>query len=55
MCIRDRSDTTRTISPLTAAEQAVRIDTTDLTIDEVVDRVMALVHQSLADRALGDA
>ena len=52
---RDRSDTTRTISPLTAAEQAVRIDTTDLTIDEVVDRVMALVHQSLADRALGDA
>ena len=52
---RDRSDTTRTISPLTAAEQAVRIDTTDLTIDEVVDRVMALVHQSLADRALGEA
>jgi cytidylate kinase len=45
---RDRSDTTRTISPLAAAEEAVRIDTTHLTIDEVVERVMALVHRTLS-------
>jgi cytidylate kinase len=45
---RDRSDTTRTISPLAAAEEAVRIDTTHLTIDEVVERVMELVHRTLS-------
>ena len=46
---RDRSDTTRAVSPLAAADQAVRIDTTNLSIDEVVDRVMELVHRSLVD------
>ena len=44
---RDRSDTTRRVSPLMPAEHAVRIDTTNLSIDEVVDRVMQLVHESL--------
>jgi cytidylate kinase len=42
---RDQSDSTRTASPLTIAQGAVYIDTTDLRIDEVVDHVMALVHQ----------
>jgi cytidylate kinase len=42
---RDRSDTTRTASPLALAGDAVRIDTTGLSVDEVVDRVMALVQQ----------
>jgi cytidylate kinase len=40
---RDKSDTTRTVSPLTLAPDAVHIDTTDLPIDAVVARVMALV------------
>lgn len=40
---RDRSDKTRTASPLTLAADAVLIDTTDLPIDEVVKRVMTLV------------
>ena len=40
---RDRSDTTRTASPLTMASDAVLIDTTDMPISEVVDRVMELV------------
>ena len=43
---RDQSDTTRAASPLTAAPEAVRIDTTRMSIDEVVDHVMALVHQT---------
>jgi cytidylate kinase len=42
---RDRSDSTRTASPLTIAEGAVYIDTTDLPIDEVVERVMTVVRQ----------
>lgn len=42
---RDRSDRTRATSPLIIAEDAVRIDTTDLTVDEVVGRVLALVRK----------
>lgn len=41
---RDRSDTTRTASPLTMAPDAVRIDTTNMPIHEVVDRVLALIR-----------
>lgn len=39
---RDRIDSLRTIAPLTMADGAVRIDTTDLTLDEVVDLVVGL-------------
>jgi cytidylate kinase len=45
LAARDRSDTTRAVSPLAKAEDAVLIDTTGVPIDEVVDRVMALVHE----------
>jgi cytidylate kinase len=45
---RDRSDTTRAASPLTLAPDAVRIDTTDLSIQEVVDRVMGIVKVYLS-------
>ena len=41
---RDTSDTTRTVSPLTLAPDAVHIDTTGVPIDQVVERVMALVR-----------
>jgi cytidylate kinase len=37
---RDRRDTERVISPLKAAEDAIVIDTTDLTIDQVVKQVL---------------
>jgi CMP/dCMP kinase len=42
---RDRSDSTRTVSPLAIASDALVIDTTELPIDEVVDRVLAIVEQ----------
>jgi cytidylate kinase len=41
---RDTSDTTRTVSPLTLAPDAVHIDTTGVPIDQVVEGVMALVR-----------
>jgi cytidylate kinase len=44
---RDLSDATRNASPLIAAEDAVRLDTTGLSIDEVVDRVMKIVEEKL--------
>ena len=40
---RDTSDKTRATSPLTIARDAVEIDTTGLTVSEVVDRVMEIV------------
>jgi cytidylate kinase len=42
---RDRSDTTRTASPLTMAPDAVLIDTTGMAIPEVVARVMGLISE----------
>lgn len=40
---RDRSDRTRAASPLKQADDAVVIDTTGLSIDDVVERVMDVV------------
>jgi len=44
---RDRSDTTRTASPLTLAPDAVRIDTTDFSIQDVVSTVLEIVRREL--------
>jgi cytidylate kinase len=45
---RDLSDKTRAASPLALAPGAVHVDTTDMPIDTVVARVMALVKERLA-------
>jgi cytidylate kinase len=44
---RDHSDSTRTTSPLAVAKDAVHLDTTGLSIDEAVDKVMAIVSEKL--------
>lgn len=38
---RDHQDTTRAVSPLRAAADAIQLDTSDLSIDQVVQRVVA--------------
>jgi len=45
---RDRSDKTRAASPLTVAKDAVLIDTTEMPIDEVVQRVLDLARERSA-------
>jgi cytidylate kinase len=45
LAARDQSDRTRTVSPLAKAEDALYIDTTGLTIDEVVARALAVVRE----------
>jgi len=45
---RDRLDSTRTVSPLRAAPDAVTIDSTDLLPEEVVARMRALMEQAPA-------
>lgn len=42
---RDARDASRAVAPLRPAEDAVRIDTTGLGIDEVVERVLALLPE----------
>jgi cytidylate kinase len=42
---RDRSDSTRAVSPLAVAQNAVVIDTTGLPIDDVIERVLTLVDR----------
>ncbi len=44
LAARDQSDRTRTVSPLTLAEDAIYLDTTGLSIEDVVDRALAAVR-----------
>ena len=44
IALRDQQDMTRAISPLKKAEDAIEIDTSDMTLDEVCDRIMELVN-----------
>ena len=41
---RDHQDMTRELSPLKQAEDAVLVDSSDMTIDEVVDAIIALIN-----------
>jgi cytidylate kinase len=43
---RDRIDSTRTVSPLTMAEDAVHVDSTPYTLEEVVDLIVGLVEDA---------
>jgi len=42
--LRDHADSTREHSPLEVADDAVRIDTTGMSIDQVVDRIASLAE-----------
>ena len=45
MAQRDRLDATRTTSPLIVAPDAVRIDTTGLAIEDVVEKVLGVIRE----------
>jgi len=47
---RDRRDRSRPTSPLVPAEDAVRIDSTGLTIEEVMEQIESLVAERLGGR-----
>jgi cytidylate kinase len=42
---RDRNDSTRAVAPLKPAEDAVRIDTTNLSLEEVVKKMLKVVER----------
>jgi cytidylate kinase len=43
---RDRSDSTRAVSPLALAGDAILIDTTGVPVNDVVDRILALIRRT---------
>jgi cytidylate kinase len=53
MQARDQSDRTRAASPLIVAPDAVRIDTTHLSIPDAVARVLAIVRGKTAGQHVG--
>lgn len=46
MEVRDRQDSEREASPLRSADDAVVVDTTSLSLDQVVDRIIALAGEA---------
>jgi cytidylate kinase len=46
---RDRLDSSRAASPLTQAEDAIEVDTTELSIDEVVQKLVELAEAADGD------
>ncbi|WP_125572892.1 MULTISPECIES: (d)CMP kinase [Levilactobacillus] len=42
---RDRKDSTRKISPLTQADDAIRLDTTSMSIEQVADRIAEIIQE----------
>ena len=44
---RDERDMNRDISPLRQADDAVLVDTSDLTIDEVADKILAIIDEKI--------
>jgi CMP/dCMP kinase len=45
---RDQRDITRTVSPLVASEDAVLLDTTGMSVDAVVERVLSVARERLS-------
>jgi cytidylate kinase len=45
---RDQRDSTRAISPLVASDDAVSVDTTGMSVDDVIGRVLQIAHGRIA-------
>lgn len=49
--LRDQKDSTRSVSPLTQAADAVKVDSTNLSIDQVVARISRIIEKKLKEIA----
>lgn len=47
---RDQRDMTRGISPLCQAEDAVLVDSSELTIDETVEKILSVYHSKVSEK-----
>lgn len=48
---RDKSDRSRTVGPLRPAQDAIVVDTTNMSIEEVVERLLGLVKEKCAGKS----
>ena len=48
MTVRDHRDSTRAVAPLKQAPDAVPVDTSEMDLDEVVDRLEAIARQAIS-------
>ncbi|MFT8457864.1 MAG: (d)CMP kinase [Liquorilactobacillus ghanensis] len=46
IALRDKKDSTRLISPLVQAKDAIKVDTTSLTIEQVVAKIMEIIKKT---------
>jgi cytidylate kinase len=51
IAVRDIQDTTRELAPLRKAADAIEVDTSALTVDEVVDRMLAEIERKCSTRS----
>jgi cytidylate kinase len=51
IALRDRQDTTRALAPLRRAPDAIAVDTTDLEVDEVVERMLRAIESQCCTRS----
>lgn len=49
---RDRTDSTRSVSPLKKAEDAVEVDTSDITIDQQVSIILGIIREKASLRGI---
>ena len=47
--MRDRIDSGRAFAPLSKADDAISLDTSDLTIDEVVSAILKIIYEKVGD------
>ncbi|WP_010581107.1 (d)CMP kinase [Liquorilactobacillus vini] len=47
IALRDKKDESRAISPLTQAEDAILVDTTSLSIEQVVEKIMKIIKKEV--------
>ncbi|TAE96271.1 MAG: cytidylate kinase, partial [Oscillatoriales cyanobacterium] len=51
IALRDSKDSTRLIAPLRKAADAVEIQTDNLTVDEVIDRIVGLYQERIGPKS----
>lgn len=49
---RDRTDSTRSVSPLKKAEDAVEVDTSDITIDQQVSIILGIIREKASHKGI---
>lgn len=47
---RDHIDSSRDFAPLTKASDAIEVDTSDMSIDEVVDKMLNIIRERIGDK-----